>query len=228
MLGAAVLAMLLIAFFQPMPVLRWLARRSPDVLYFVDTREKVVALTIDDVPHPQVTPEILDVLRENGVHATLFVIGDHAAGNAEILERARREGHELGNHLAHERAAVALSPEQLSEELAEVEAIIRPSGQVKWFRPGSGWYSGRMIEQVKARGYRSALGSVYPFDNALRSEALIAKYVTGQVFPGAIIILHDGKPDRIRTAGVLRRVLPELKARGYRVVTLSELAAVQM
>lgn len=222
---AIVLAFLLIVVFQPIPVLRWLARRSPGVLYFVNTQEKVVALTIDDVPHPQVTPEILDSLKENGARATFFVIGQYARENEEILARARREGHELGNHLMRDFPAVRLSPEQLSQELAEVDAMIRPTGSTKWFRPGSGWYSRRMIEQAEGRGYRCALGSVYPFDNALRNESAIARYVSSQVFPGAIIILHDGKPERTRTAAVLRRVLPELKAKGYRVVTLSELAA---
>jgi peptidoglycan/xylan/chitin deacetylase (PgdA/CDA1 family) len=66
---------------------------------------------------------------------------------------------------------------------------------------------------------------VYPFDPHVRNCWIISKYIETQVFPGAVIILHDGKPDRIRTAYVLASVLPALKAKGYRVVTLSELAS---
>jgi len=213
-----------VLFLQPRPVLQFLAARSPDVIYFVPVNERVVALTIDDAPHPIVTPRLLDVLKANGAHATFFVIGDHARSNEHILRRARSEGHELGNHLAREYPSILLSPAQFEKELTEVDSIIAPSpGRTKWFRPGSGWYSRRMLDQAKSHGYRCALGSVYPFDTIIRNTRVIATYIRSQVFPGAVIILHDGKPDRVRSALVLGVVLPELRAAGYRVVTLSEL-----
>lgn len=90
----ALIIVVLVVFLQPLPVLRLFARNS-DVLYFSNPRERVVALTIDAAPHPLVTFRILDVLKINGAHATFFVIGDHTPGNLEILERARRKGHEL-------------------------------------------------------------------------------------------------------------------------------------
>jgi peptidoglycan/xylan/chitin deacetylase (PgdA/CDA1 family) len=212
-----------VVWLQPMPVLKWLARQQPDVLYFRTLQKRVVALTIDDAPHPDVTPRILDVLKRNEAHATFFVIGKHALGNAEILERCKREGHELGNHLMHEYPSILLSPERFAGELARVDELIGAPGAPKWFRPGSGWHNCRMLEQAKAEGYRCALGSVYPFDALIRSRATISKYIETQVFPGAVIIIHDGKPDRIRSAEVLEKVLPRLKASGYRVVSLSEL-----
>ncbi|RPJ51267.1 MAG: peptidoglycan-N-acetylglucosamine deacetylase [Acidobacteria bacterium] len=227
-----VIALLIIAFFiissvlflQPRPVLQFLAARSPDVLYFVPVDERVVALTIDDAPHPMVTPRLLDVLKDNGAHATFFVIGDHARGNEHILRRARSEGHELGNHLAREHPSIWLSAAQFEQELAEVDSIIAPlPGRTKWFRPGSGWYSRRMLDQAKSHRYRCALGSVYPFDTIIRNRRVMATYIRNRVFPGAVIILHDGKPDRVRSALVLSDVLPDLKTAGYRVVTLSEL-----
>jgi peptidoglycan/xylan/chitin deacetylase (PgdA/CDA1 family) len=224
--GAVVLflMLLLVVFLQPLPVLRLFAHNS-EVLYFATIDERAVALTIDDAPESQVTPQILDVLKANGAHATFFVIGDHTPGNLAILERIRLEGHELGNHLAHEYPSIRLDPVEFDKELAEVDAIIKPQGPAKWLRPGSGWYNQRLIEQAKKRGYRCALGSVYPFDPHVRNCWIISKYIETQVFPGAVIILHDGKPDRIRTAYVLASVLPALKAKGYRVVTLSELAS---
>jgi len=194
------------------------------VLYFVPVDERVVALTIDDAPHPMVTPRLLDVLKDNGAHATFFVIGDHARGNEHILRRARSEGHELGNHLAREHPSIWLSAAQFEQELAEVDSIIAPlPGRTKWFRQGSGWYSRRMLDQAKSHRYRCALGSVYPFDTIIRNRRVMATYIRNRVFPGAVIILHDGKPDRVRSALVLSDVLPDLKTAGYRVVTLSEL-----
>jgi peptidoglycan/xylan/chitin deacetylase (PgdA/CDA1 family) len=214
-------------YFEPRWLLNLIARKNPDVLFFVKTPEKVVALTIDDVPYPTVTPRILDVLGENGAHATFFVIGDHARGNAAILERIRREGHELGNHMNHEYPSVRLTPDEFQAELRMVDQVIQPTPVVKWFRPGSGWFNTRMLEQARHQGYRCALGSVYPFDTITRNERLIAWYVQSQIFPGAVIILHDGRADRIRTALVLQAVLPRLVQSGYKVVTLSELAARQ-
>lgn len=217
------LALLGAVFFQPMSLLRVLARRNPRVLYFVPTREKVVALTIDDFPHADVSPHILDVLRDNGAHATFFVIGDHVPGNELLLERARQEGHELGNHLLHEAPSIRLSPSEFRDQMLQVDRLIADRHGQKWFRPGSGWFNSRMLDDAQGLGYRCALGSVYPFDGTIRSQWLSSAYIRSQLFPGAVIILHDGKPDRLRAANVLRTVLPELRAQGYRVVTLSEL-----
>ena len=219
--------LLLVVYFQPRWLLNSVARSSPGVFYFLRTQERVVALTIDDAPHPVVTPRILDVLRQNGAHATFFVIGDHARGNQAILERMRWEGNELGNHLEHEYPSIRLKPTKFEEELRAVDEVIRPAAATKWFRPGSGWYNERMLIQGRRQGYRCALGSVYPFDTLVRSEWLIGWYIRSQVFPGAVIILHDGKGDRMRSVRVLSKILPDLKRLGYEVVTLSELNARQ-
>ncbi len=215
----------LAVYFQPMWLLEFAAGHGHGVVYFVRTQEKVVALTIDDAPHPAVTPQILDVLRQNGAHATFFVIGEHAVGNQALLERISLEGSELGNHLSREYPSIRLESAEFGQELRAVDEVIRPTTATKWFRPGSGWFNERMLIQAERQGYRCALGSVYPFDTITRNEWLIARYIRTQVFPGAAIILHDGKSDRIRTARVLQAVLPELKRAGYEVVTLSELNA---
>jgi peptidoglycan/xylan/chitin deacetylase (PgdA/CDA1 family) len=218
-------AIISVVYLQPRWLLTLLARRHPDVLYFVQTTKRIVALTIDDAPHPLVTPQILDVLRAHGAHATFFVIGDHARGNEQILEHVRREGNELGNHLEHEYPSIRLTPAAFEQQLRTVDQLIAPSTKVKWFRPGSGWYNSRMLAQAREQRYQCALGSVYPFDTIVRNEWLISNYITSQVFPGAVIILHDGKNDRVRSVNVLRNVLSGLKRSGYDVVTLSELKA---
>jgi peptidoglycan/xylan/chitin deacetylase (PgdA/CDA1 family) len=98
-------------------------------------------------------------------------------------------------------------------------------GPVRWLRPASGWYDDTMLDTIEREGYRCALGSVYPYDAHQSSARFSAAYVSSNVRPGAVVVLHDG-PDRgRRTAEVLRRVVPPLRARGYHVVTLTELAA---
>ncbi|MCB1163812.1 MAG: chitin deacetylase family protein [Candidatus Krumholzibacteriia bacterium] len=233
-IGAAALLLLLVGapalvIFPPRPLLDAVAKANPEVLFYVDTERPVVALTLDDGPDAQVTPRVLDLLARYGVHATFFLIGDRVPGNEALLARMRAEGHELANHMAHDEPSIGLSPVEFAHQLAEVDSLIgggdegAPGGH--WLRPGSGWFNDRMIEQLETRGYRLALGSVYPHDLLLKSPALIADFVKERVFPGSVIILHDGDGQPGRTVDVLERVLPDLVARGYRFLTLTELNA---
>jgi hypothetical protein len=80
-----------------------------------------------------------------------------------------------------------------------------------------------MVAAMEQQGYRCALGSIYPYDAQISSASLSAGYIMANVRPGSIIILHEGGDRGRRTVEVLRRVLPALKKRGYRVVSLSEL-----
>jgi peptidoglycan/xylan/chitin deacetylase (PgdA/CDA1 family) len=80
-----------------------------------------------------------------------------------------------------------------------------------------------MVATMGRQGYRCALGSVYPYDATIGSARFSSWHILRNVRPGAIIVLHDGGLRGRRTAQVLRQVLPELRRRGYRVVTLSEL-----
>jgi peptidoglycan/xylan/chitin deacetylase (PgdA/CDA1 family) len=134
-------------------------------------------------------------------------------------------GHELGNHFTRDRPSIRLSPEEFERDLLRAHRTLSPYGRVSWARPGSGWYSGSMVEVMRRHGYRCALGSVYPFDTAIRSPAFTASYILRNARPGAVIVLHDGGPRGWRTAEVLRRVLPELRRRGYGIVSLDELVS---
>jgi len=223
-LGLAAAALL---YFLPRPLLHAVARANPEVLFYVETERPVLALTLDDGPDPVVTPKILDLLASHGVRATFFLIGDRVPGNEALLARMRAEGHELANHLAHDEASIGLEPADFMHQLAEVDSLIEgESGAASnWIRPGGGWFNDRMIEQLETEGYRLALGSVYPHDLVLKSPALIADFVLERSFPGGVIILHDGDGDPERTLAVLERVLPVLIARGYRFLTLTEMAA---
>ncbi len=209
---------------RPGLVIRWLARRYPDVLFHVDAQEPLVALTIDDAPHPTLTPAILDVLAEHNARATFFLIGSQVPGNEHILRRIAEEGHELGNHLMNDAPSVSLSAEEFERQLLRTHELLAHFGPVRWFRPGSGWYSRRMIDQLHHHGYRCALGSAYAYDCHIRSAWYMSRHILLNTRPGSVIILHDGCESRHRTVAALRHILPELQRGGYRVVTLSELA----
>lgn len=204
--------------------IRRLAQRSGDVLYFVDTDQRLVSLTIDDGPHRALTPGILDVLAEHDARATFFLLGERVPGNEHLVSRMVAEGHELGNHLMSDAPSIRLTPAEFEVELLQAHTILADFARPRWFRPGSGWYNRRMLDQLAAHNYHCVLGSIYPYDAHVPYPNLISTYVLNNVFPGGIIALHDGSWDRRHSLEVLRTVLPELKSQGYRVVTLSELA----
>ena len=201
-----------------------LGGRDPRVLYSVPIVERVVALTIDDAPDAATTPDHLAVLERHGARATFFVIADQISGNESLLERIVAEGHELGNHMTRDEPSIELSPEVFERELLRAGAMLAPFGGTRWFRPGSGYYDDVMLDILDRHGYRCALGSVYPIDAQLSWSAPAAAWIRWRTRPGAVIILHDGGKRGRRTAETLSKVLPSLGIKGYRVVTLSELA----
>jgi peptidoglycan/xylan/chitin deacetylase (PgdA/CDA1 family) len=216
-----------ILWFQPHFLIKRLTAWYPDVLFHVETERKAIALTIDDAPHPKLTPRILDVLSRHDVKATFFLMGGNVTGNENILIRMRAEGHELANHMMQDRPTIFLSLEDFAQRLLAADNLIQPTGKYKWFRPGSGWFSGRMIQQARSLGYRCCLGSIYPHDNKLRRPGWITQAVVDRVYPGAIIVLHEGFRSRDYVVTVLEELIPTLKEKGYNFLTVSELYALQ-
>lgn len=221
-LGACVLILAALVI-RPGPVVRWLARRYPDVLFRLETEEPLVALTLDDSPHPAITPHILDVLAEHDAHATFFVIGEHVPGNEEVVRRMVAEGHELGNHLMEDAPSLRLPAAAFERQLLQTHELLAAYGPVRWCRPGHGWFNRRMLGQLHGHGYRCAMASAYSLEFRPTSAWYAACHILLNARPGAVIILHDGVGSGRQTVAVLGRVLPELRRRGYRVVTLSEL-----
>ncbi|KAG1675442.1 hypothetical protein FOA52_001741 [Chlamydomonas sp. UWO 241] len=215
---------------------RLAAAAFPSVLFFqeegVRQQPKLVALTIDDGPSCEVTPPLLRLLRRHGAHATMFVIGSEGEGGAgrQLLQAAVAEGHELGNHTWTDRPSIRVPLDELRHEIAAVEDLIEGAYEAcgvqrpakRWFRPGCGWFSSGMVQAARAMGMRTALGDVFPHDPWVSIASLNAAIVLWRVRPGSVIVLHDARPWLIPT---LDTVLPELRRRGYKVVTLSELVA---
>jgi peptidoglycan/xylan/chitin deacetylase (PgdA/CDA1 family) len=212
---------------RPGWVVTILAKRSPEVVYFVETQEPAVALTIDDGPDPIVTAKILDVLRQHGARATFFLVTERISGNEEIVARIVAEDHELGNHLITDEPSIEVAPREFERQLMAAHDILSRYSDVGWFRPGAGRYNPAMLSILHKNDYRCALGSVYPFDAWVRSSWFSAQYVLLNVQSGSVIVLHDYGVRGERTVSVLATILPELNRRDLRVVTLSELAALQ-
>jgi peptidoglycan/xylan/chitin deacetylase (PgdA/CDA1 family) len=210
----------------PKSVISYLQSRNPSVLFQIQTGQKIVALTIDDAPSPY-TREILDILKENDVTATFFVIGNQVPGNENVLADIVRAGHELGNHAMHDEPSISLSSDVLAQEINQVDAIIdrayeqgsraRTSHD---FRPGSGVFSHRILAVAEKTGYQTILGSIYPHDPFISRWKVNAWHVLSSLRPGAVVICHDR---RSWTVPMLRKALSGMKQKGFEVTSVSGL-----
>jgi peptidoglycan/xylan/chitin deacetylase (PgdA/CDA1 family) len=205
----------------------WTLRRVsgfyPSCLFRIATSERALALTIDDAPHPAVTPGILEELRKHGAKATFFIIGAHAAAHPGLVEAIRADGHELANHLYTDRMSARLRDAEFVDELKRTDALIQPRDTPKWCRPGSGVLTTRIIRLMQENGYTAVGGTAYPVD-LYANVTLTARHFLRDARPGAILVLHDGGTRRASSIRVLARLLPRLREMGYRVVTLGELS----
>ncbi|KAI9045254.1 chitin deacetylase CDA4 [Aspergillus affinis] len=250
LLTLLLLTPLYIIYKPPNLLIRYFQHRWPDVLFHVppphhhdhanpDTNtnvntnkpEKLIALTIDDAPSPH-TLEILDLLSHHSAHATFFLIGSQIPSREETLHELLRAGHELANHAMRDEPSRSLSPPDLESQILTVQDSIRaaysavgareptPPGGGRYFRPGSGFFSQVMRDVVRKLGFRIVLGSVYPHDAQISWPWVNARHILSMVREGSIVVCHDRRDWTIPMLGV---VLPELKRRGYKVVTVSEL-----
>ncbi|HSJ45757.1 MAG TPA: polysaccharide deacetylase family protein [Euzebyales bacterium] len=206
---------------------RWaagaVAAAAPGVLFEVRTDRHLVALTFDDGPDPHVTPALLEVLARHGATATFFVMGDRAARNPAILHRIAGGGHELGNHLMGPEPTVAQALAAFERDLLRCGRLLSGIGDVRHYRPASGWIRPRQLAVARRHGYRCVLGSVTLVRDPVRRPAAAAHLLAVRVRPGAILVLHEGTADRGRIVETVDRLLTSLSRRGYRARSVSSL-----
>jgi len=218
----------------------------PEVVWRLPTKQARAALTIDDIPllnSPTSFEEILNVLRENRVTATFFVMSgfdlDPADGGMEnearlrcreLLKRAVAEGHELGNHMQFETPAIAMTTEAFDKSFHHCDALLAEicgekawrARARRWFRPASALWSQHILARARENGYTTVISNCYPHDVASVTRHINAAYLARRARPGAVIVVHD----RWHTAETLRKALPLIANKGLQLCTLSELQAV--
>lgn len=200
-------------------------RRRPGLWNSVNTSRKVVALTFDDGPHPKLTPQLLDVLQREGVHATFFVLGNLAAAHPAILQRMAAEGHEVANHSWDHPRLPRLSEEKFAQQIRKTSEIIeRNTGQkVTLMRPTYGLYNERVEHAlINDYGLDIILWSVDPNDWKKPGASVVTRRLVSGAHPGAILLAHDIHPG---TIAAMPQAIAQLKAQGYQFATVSELLA---
>jgi len=218
------LAALLIVFWtEPLGAFRALEWLTPQVLWRVETREPLVALSFDDGPDPVHTGRVLDILAQHGAQATFFLIGSRAERHPELVGRIKAAGHEVGNHCFTDGTTLGASSTEFVESLLRTERAAGLQGDPKLFRPPGGLAWPHHLRQAREQGYRVVLGSAYPHDPSHPPVAYIEWLVEKNLVPGAIVILHDGIADPSRTLEALPRILAAGKDRGLRFVSVGVL-----
>jgi peptidoglycan/xylan/chitin deacetylase (PgdA/CDA1 family) len=211
------------------------AARTPSSQVFGDIvthgsgTDRVVALTFDDGPNEPYTGQILDVLKDEGVHATFFVIGMNAERQPETVRRIVREGNDLGNHsYAHRKRDTLLDLHY--NDAAKTNAILAQiTGIVpRLYRAPNGFHTPWSMRAVGSRGLRVIGWDVESNDWDEPGTDTIVRRTMQRVHPGAIILLHDGdntrqKTDRGQQVAATRMLIDTLKGQGYRFVTVSEM-----
>jgi peptidoglycan/xylan/chitin deacetylase (PgdA/CDA1 family) len=202
--------------------------------------ERVVALTYDDGPNPPYTDRILNVLREERVHATFFVVGQAVQAYPAVVRRETEEGNAIGNHTWSHDHLVLDDSLAVRDTLERTDrAIFAAAGaHTSIMRPPYGGRDWLVLDEVRKLGYTPVMWSVpLAKDWEYPPASVIAQRVLKYAGDGSIIVLHDGNRgivcsgsriaphvcDRSADVEATRLIVERLKREGYRFVTIPEL-----
>jgi len=200
------------------------------VFWHGDSNEQVVALTFDDGPTPENTPQILEILKEYSVKATFFMVGQNIRRHREIARQVHTQGHAIGNHSYSHPVLVSERKGQIRREVLLTDRIIRQLiGKRPFiFRPPHGFKDPRVFNIAKELHYIIVSWSNMPEDWKDIEAQKIAERVLERAEPGDIVLLHDGdrgeaQAHRGETVKSLPMIIEGLLAENYSFKTIPEM-----
>jgi peptidoglycan/xylan/chitin deacetylase (PgdA/CDA1 family) len=182
-----------------------------------------IAMTFDDGPSATLTPKLLDLLAAHHIKATFFVIGENVAEHPEIVARAAREGHEIGNHSWSHPNFGKMSDESVRRQLQQTDDAIKTATGKRptLLRPPYGSITAREKRWIHDEfGYDIILWDVDPLDWKRPGPAVVRARILKETRPGSIVLSHDIHPGTIEA---MPSTFEELEAKGFKFVTVSEL-----
>jgi peptidoglycan/xylan/chitin deacetylase (PgdA/CDA1 family) len=182
-----------------------------------------IALTFDDGPSEKLTPRLLDLLGQHHIHATFFVIGENVAQHPEIVQRAAREGHEIGNHSWSHPNLAKMSDDVIRSQIKRTEEAITGAigSRPVLLRPPYGSLATRQKHFIHDElGYEIILWDVDPLDWKEPGPNIVSSRILKETRPGSIVLSHD---IHAQTIQAMPATLTELEAKGFKFVTVSEL-----
>ena len=180
--------------------------------------EKIAYLTFDDGPS-QYTDKILQILKKHNAYATFFVVGIKVSFYDDTLREILKQGSEIGNHSYSHKLLTRLSEEEFKEDLNKTQEVIKKitGFTPKVFRPTYGGYTSKI---KKYTDLSFVLWDVDSRDWEVKKKNKILKNVLPNVKSGSIVLMHDNHEYSLKA---LDTMIKELKADGYKFVTVSEL-----
>lgn len=189
---------------------------------------RAVALTLDDGPDPEVTPQVLDLLARYGARATFFCIGERAARHAELVRAIAAAGHAVENHsLRHHHAFALLGPRRYLQEIGAAQDMLTALGGVapRFFRAPAGLRNPFLDLALTRLGLQLVSWTRRGYDTRNADPGDVLARLTRGLAPGDILLMHDGHAARTARGApvvldVLPRLLEALDASALRPVTL--------
>lgn len=185
----------------------------------IDPNRPMVSLTFDDGPSPEVTPEILKILRENDAKATFFVLGTQAELSPDILKQIQESGNEIGNHSYSHLDFTKLAAPALDYQVLTTQEIVRrATGKAPALLRAPYGYINDTVRKIDMP---IIMWSIDSLDWQDKNPDVIYNRALANIKNGDIILMHDIYASSAEAA---QRIIVELKRRGYQLVTVSELA----
>jgi len=205
----------------------WLIKRVfPSIIRNISTKEKVLFLTFDDGPIPEVTPAILDLLKQYNAKATFFCIGDNVQKNPIVYSRIEAEGHSVGNHTFNHLNGWKTKTKNYLENAYECSSILSLKPQTPnlkpLFRPPYGRITPSQYPLLKSQ-YSIILWDVLSKDwkqNLSADDCF--NIVKKKTRPGSIIVFHDSLKAEARMKPTLKQTLEYFSGQGYLFKGVSE------
>ncbi len=181
--------------------------------------EKRIAITFDDGPHRLYTPKLLDGLKERGIHATFFLVGENIGNNEALVKRMAEEGHLIGNHTFSHVQLTKMKKEDACREVQQTnERICAVTGApVLYIRPPYGSWNDELQAEIPMT---VTLWNLDSEDWKSQNTGKIVELVESEAEEGSIILLHDIFDTSVEAA---LRIVDDLTAQGYTFVTVDEL-----
>src|SRR5216117_4615466 len=182
-----------------------------------------IAMTFDDGPSATLTPKLLDLLAAHHIKATFFVIGENVVEHPEIVARAAREGHEIGNHSWSHPNFGKMSDEGVRGQVQRTDDAIKEATGTRpiLLRPPYGSITARQKRWIHDQfGYQIILWDVDPYDWKRPGPSAVRNRILKETQPGSIVLSHDIHPGTIEA---MPSTFDALEAKGFKFVTVSEL-----
>lgn len=183
------------------------------------TEKKRIALTFDDGPHPIYTPQMLELLKEEQVPATFFLLGENVELYGDVVKEIAKEGHLIGNHTYHHVQITSLPMDEACREIQETSDLIEEltGNGTEYVRPPFGTWNRDLEERLNLI---PVMWSIDTKDWTTQNVDWIVQEATKNAEDHDIILMHDSYQSTVDAVG---RVIEQLEAEGFEFVTVDEI-----